>query len=742
MPVPPQDEHADTVLQSGAPAMALTGPLGLKISGYEIGREIGRGGQGMVLIARDLVFGRDVAIKTLLPDTANKEGISRFLTESRITGRLTHPGIPAVYALGTLPDGRPYLTMKLIGGRTLHDLLKDRSSPADELPRFIQIFEQVCQAVGSAHSQGIIHRDLKPQNVMVGAFGEVHVMDWGLAKDAKSVGDPDSASQFFLPGQSIASTPQYVATRLGVAMGTPPFMPPEQAHGEWDRVDARADVFSLGGILSIILTGKPPYTGANPRETLTRAKTGDVKDAFARLEASDADKELIELAKRCLAPRVEERPADATAVAEIVSAYRTHVEERLHTAERDRANAVAQALERQKQRPVKGILAGLIALLILAGLGIGWWQVKRSADQRVEQERAAATARTEEVFAELDRKARAAQASARVESELAQVAILQSQGRFAEAMVFVESLKNQSPEAAARITQLAKDLELAQELEAIRSEVRLLVFAPDGSIHASSDGAPLHYRAALLAQGIDPLAADVETLATQLTNSPIRQALLDALEDWAVWERDPATTAKLLAVLRRCDPSPWKDRLRDPVVRSRESELNRLTIGMNPAAVSSVSLMALADLLSAREIDSSRFLHTLATSHPADFVVLDQLARASLRRDPLQALGWFRTARALRPADANVASNLAMAYFLTGDLDAAVEAFEEAVRLDPTSAALRVNLGTALQMQGEFAKAKAAYREATRLDAGQFGYLRDRPPLLQLAPPPRSAKPH
>src|SRR5262249_18416083 len=157
--------------------------------GYRVLREIARGAMGRVLGAYDLALDRDVALKVLLPG-ANAD---RFVRESKITARLPHPGIPPVHALGTLADGSPFLAMKLIAGRTLTDEIK-----SVDRPRLMQTVLQVCQAVGFAHSRGIIHRDLKPANVMVGAFGEVQVMDWGLAKDLKSQerqGDGQSAAR-------------------------------------------------------------------------------------------------------------------------------------------------------------------------------------------------------------------------------------------------------------------------------------------------------------------------------------------------------------------------------------------------------------------------------------------------------------------------------------------------------------------------------------------------------------------
>src|SRR5215475_9398477 len=148
-----------------------------EVPGYRVLREIARGGMGRVLAAHDLTLDRDIALKVLLPGAP----ADRFVRESRITARLPHPGIPPVHALGTLADGSPFLVMKLIAGRTLAEEMKS----ADR-PRLLQAFTQVCQAVGFAHSKGIVHRDLKPTNVMVGSFGEVQVMDWGLAKDLTS----------------------------------------------------------------------------------------------------------------------------------------------------------------------------------------------------------------------------------------------------------------------------------------------------------------------------------------------------------------------------------------------------------------------------------------------------------------------------------------------------------------------------------------------------------------------------
>jgi len=156
---------------------------------YSLGDEIARGGMGIIYRATDTTLGREVAVKVLQDKYGPESGVAlRFADEARITSQLQHPSIPPVHDLGTLPDGRPFLAMKLIKGQTLEELLKDRPDPGTERGRFVAVFEQICQALAYAHSHQVIHRDLKPANVMVGNFGEVQVMDWGLAKVLASRG--------------------------------------------------------------------------------------------------------------------------------------------------------------------------------------------------------------------------------------------------------------------------------------------------------------------------------------------------------------------------------------------------------------------------------------------------------------------------------------------------------------------------------------------------------------------------
>jgi tetratricopeptide (TPR) repeat protein len=341
------------------------------IPGYDVSYEIAKGGMGRVLAGTELALEREVAIKVLLPG-ANAE---RFVSESKITAKLPHPNIPPIYSLGTLADGSPYLAMKFVRGRTLSAELKSRPNALHDLPRFVQVFEQICQAVGFAHSQHIVHRDLKPANVMMGAFGEVQVMDWGLAKELRRTEGPAASAS--LPEEAQQSSD---LTMAGAVMGTPAYMAPEQARGE--AVDARADVFALGGILCNLLTGQAVHTGHSVSETINKAATGQLAEALERLDRCGADAELVNIARQCLAADRQQRPIDAQTVAKLIGAYRQGVETRLHEAEAERASAKVREAEQLKRRRLFYRLGGAVAAILLLGIvgtSIGLVQANRAA---------------------------------------------------------------------------------------------------------------------------------------------------------------------------------------------------------------------------------------------------------------------------------------------------------------------------------------------------------------------------
>lgn len=276
---------------------------------YVLGEEIARGGMGRIVEARDGNLDRSVAMKLLIRGADEQLGLQlRFTEEAQITGQLQHPNIVPVYDLGTIEDGQLYFTMKWVEGRTLRDILRGlrRHDPEIERTftrsRLLGAFQQVCMGIAYAHSRGVVHRDLKPSNIMFGTFGEVMVMDWGLAKILKR----DAEGRVRSHREEMSSW----ATRHGEVIGTPGYMPPELALGQLDDVDGRADVYSLGAILYEILTLRPPYTGREARAVLRKMLRERVVPPRERAPKRNIPPELEEVCMRCLAKDIEQRYDD------------------------------------------------------------------------------------------------------------------------------------------------------------------------------------------------------------------------------------------------------------------------------------------------------------------------------------------------------------------------------------------------------------------------------------------------
>ncbi|MGE0432592.1 MAG: serine/threonine-protein kinase, partial [Planctomycetota bacterium] len=208
---------------------------------YHVRGELGRGGMGAVLRAFDRDIRREVAVKVMLPGTGDRVARARFLTEGQVTGQLEHPNIVPVHELGLDADGRMFIAMRLVRGRSLRQVLKAAAADPGTFPlvQRLDVFRKVCDAVAFAHSRGVIHRDLKPDNVMVGHFGEVQVMDWGLARLLDA---PDPADRAGLAPKDMAPDGVEVdddgtaRTLDGQIVGTPAYMPPEQVEGDRDAV--------------------------------------------------------------------------------------------------------------------------------------------------------------------------------------------------------------------------------------------------------------------------------------------------------------------------------------------------------------------------------------------------------------------------------------------------------------------------------------------------------------------------
>ncbi|MDA7916416.1 FHA domain-containing serine/threonine-protein kinase, partial [Verrucomicrobia bacterium] len=249
----------------------------LRSGSYRIGQEFGRGSMGAIHLAEDSRLGRAVAMKVVLGEQKPpKEMILRFIREAQVMAQLDHPNIVPIYELGVNSKDQIFYAMKFVKGVTLHEVISQIGHGDLEMIRkyhlvhLLTIFQKVCDAVAYAHSKGILHRDLKPENIMIGEFGQVLVMDWGLAMIRSEIADEPEAKR---PTAAIEAA-ELSATILGDIMGTPQFMAPEQAEGKNRELDERTDIFALGGILYNILTLQPPFVADSFVELLEMKKQG------------------------------------------------------------------------------------------------------------------------------------------------------------------------------------------------------------------------------------------------------------------------------------------------------------------------------------------------------------------------------------------------------------------------------------------------------------------------------------
>ena len=286
---------------------------------YEPRSLLGEGGMGEVRLARDKVVGREVAVKTMLPEV-QAFARERFLREARVQGQLEHPSIVPIYDLGVTEEQQLFFTMKRLRGasleRILDDLTRGDAGAAGRYPqrRLLGAFVQVALAVEFAHSRGVIHRDLKPANVMLGDFGEVYVLDWGLAR--VQFGPNESG-----PLPAISRSDAAKATVAGSVLGTPGYMAPEQAAGSLEALDRRADVYALGAILYEIVSGERLHGQETLESLLAATLTGPIPPLRERPSTARIPEELLELITRATALLPSRRLATARELADAVEKF-------------------------------------------------------------------------------------------------------------------------------------------------------------------------------------------------------------------------------------------------------------------------------------------------------------------------------------------------------------------------------------------------------------------------------------
>jgi tetratricopeptide (TPR) repeat protein len=633
-------------------------------------------------------------------------------------------------------------------------LLKERPSPTHDLPGFLAIFGQLCQTIAYSHNRHVLHRDLKPSNVMVGAFGEVQVMDWGLAK---VLGSPPTSEADSQPDESSALAPvrtagEELATHAGAILGTPAFMAPEQACGEIARLDERADVFGLGAILCVLLTGQPPYVGLTKAEVFRQAKDAALTDASARLQACGADAELVRLAKGCLQPQVEDRPRNAAVVAEQVTAYLVGVQERLRQAEMERAAAQAreeeararaeaetQALRAERRARQRTMALAASLLLLLSGVGVaGWWYQQQAAAQR----------------RRLDEAQQGIQASLSEAGKLREAGLKQVDNPSAwgstlaaaqTALDHARTLLNQEPDLAE--TLLAQQAQQVQaQLEADRKDWRLLVVYEQVRLEQSqwdlrrrdfkvAESYP-RLQQALADYGLAIGGLKADEAAARLRQRPeaVRPHVRAVLEEClARGPQEQGAKQQWLAAVLAVDADPWLKQFRQAVTRGAWADLKHLAVQAEVGRYHPAVLLGLArHLPQEAQADKVLLLRRTQQQCPGDFwanldlgwalyaSIVPRGADRPARGEELpvvnEAVAFGRVAVGLRPASAPAHNNLGITLAAQGDLPRAIACFRKARDLDPKLVQAHNNLGLALDATKDVAGAIACYQKALDLD--------------------------
>jgi serine/threonine-protein kinase len=703
----------------------------------------------VVYKGRDQDLGRDVAIKVLRPEHVSRpEILERFVEEAQIGGQLQHPGIVPVYEIGLQAGERPYFAMKLVKGHTLAELLARRKGPDDDRRKFLGIFEQVCQTIAYAHARRVVHRDLKPLNVMLGSFGEVQVVDWGFAKVlplAPAANSEGPAQPKALANASVIATVRSDPKKgshsvAGSMMGTPAYMPPEQALGDVEHMDQRSDVFGLGAMLCEILTGLPPYLAADD-DLVHQAARANLQGAYDRMDKCGADAVLIALCRQCLSPARQARPDSAKQVAEAVAQYLTSVEDRARQSQIHAAEA--------KVRARSTVMLSAAAVLVLALGGGGYLYLQREAQIRRDQanQRVAtalndANVRLGEARSknppDLALWSRAADAATQA-GQLAGETDIASEER-THASQLLATVHDEQSRAIAAATRLDKDVAMQQRL----LEVRILRL----------DEQRLDYMVAEMRRRVQGYAAafesylggrDVTTMgrdeAVQALSGPIAVELATGLDGWAFSRRylgiyepkdpkdakspsDPALVAQLIDLSSTIDPDPWRVRLRAALVPTnrdraaivalyRDVDLDALpaySMLMLGAALVEVGDAAAADAVVDRACE--RFPSNFACIYDRGLMFHN-----SGRFE--EAETWFRIAHALRPDMHQAVNMLGQSLAGQGDHRAEEQLYRQLAEIQPGEAHWIFRVGYSLQAQGRLDEAIACYRRAIEMGPPQ-----------------------
>lgn len=688
------------VMRLAAPPLKQAEPPGI-LGDFQLGREIGRGGMGVVFEAEQISLGRRVALKVLpFAALADSKMLQRFKNEARAAAALDHPHIVKVHAVGQ-DRGVHFIAMQFIDGRPLSELIRDRrgeTAPrpsvhpgastvtnavahalADTAPiargstsrsrgdaaYFRQVAEwgiQAAEALEHAHSMGVVHRDVKPGNLLLDKNGQIWVADFGLAKLAASDGG---------------------VTASGDILGTLRYMSPEQAGAKHGLVDARTDVYALGATLYELLTGVPAVDGDDKAEIL-RKIAFEEPVALRKLNRSiPADLETVVL--KCLATEPGERYATAGELADDLRRFLAG------KATLARPITVRQRLGRWVRRHPRRAAAGIFLVLVLVS---GAWAVDRTR-----------------LTAEVAARGAADDADG-----------LKARGRYSEALAEARRAAASLPTWGSRhlrrrVAELEADLILLNELES--AHIARVSGHRVGSETGSSAMAS-QYTSAFSRYGVDLVGDDEETVVLVLRGRSVVREASAALDDWGMWEQDPALSARLFRIAEAIDENPTglMARARTALKQRDLPGLRRLAEEAEGPVGSPIEQVYLSDVLWYLDrIDEAANLLMAGLRHHRDNFLLNNLAGEMLCRSgqKAKAIPYFMVAAALRPDLPAPALNLAGALGETDRPNEAELILRDIIRVHPDFALAQVSFGKVLSQSGKPDEAEAAYRRAIEI---------------------------
>lgn len=635
-----------------------------QIPGYEIERELGRGGMGVVYRARHLGLQRWVALKMMLTGPfASPQEQKRFQREAELVAQLRHPGIVPTFDVGDI-GGMPFYTMELVEGPSLRQRLAHEPMSVMAAASLVATLAHAIEAV---HLQGIVHRDLKPANILLAADGTPKISDFGLARRVGGEG----------------------LTISGAQVGTPNYMAPEQAAGNVSTIGPAVDIYSLGAILYELLAGRPPQ-----KETITRVNaerpisTGDPERSRPWNRRIPRDIETICLC--CLRPEPHRRYASAALLAadlerfvrgEPIVARRIGIGERIW--------------KWAKRRPGLATAFTTSGILGVAALGLLLWLL---ADNRT---------RIRETEYDLQQAVTFALAS---DWTAARTTLAKAEVRLGDL---------RPVELQARLAKMHHELDVADRLDAIR--IRRAITLQDGKlVREDRDGCDTDYAASFTALVPEFASLDAATVAATIRTMSIRNAVVAALDDWAlqvVGDRADERRRHVLQIAQLVDPDPigWRERARDAETWTDRNRLHELAATADVTQQPAQLLMTVGARLLAAGGSPYALLDRVLEQHPQDFFVNYSVGVILTQDRPAEALRYMQAAVALRPNSSMAYGHLGMVMGMTKRLDEGETALRHAIALDDRMVAPRVNLGICLYHAGRYPEAGDVLRTALAL---------------------------